>query len=163
MDEATSTAPDSSKASAVTDKPQTPVHENAGAKAAYGDGPLGPSWATWFSPDAVYAGGKPATKGGSMDADWNILYHLGGDGPWVQKTQDVVEGETVSPPEGCAVEQVHMLSRHGERFPTGGKGEEIQKIVDKMQGGQPKGALAFLREWQHFVTGMNHTTTYVRC
>jgi hypothetical protein len=151
--EATSTSPDSSKSSQGAEKPQKPVHENAGAKAAYGDGPLGSSWSTWFSPEAVYSGRKPAANGGSVDRDWNILYHLGGDGPWVQKIANVVEGETVSPPEGCEVEQVHVLSRHGERFPTDAKGEEFRKIIDKMKSGQPKGALAFIREWQHFVTG----------
>ena len=40
--------------------------------------------------------------------DWNILYHLGGNGPWISKVDGVVEGG-LAPPEGCRVEQVHMV------------------------------------------------------
>jgi acid phosphatase len=43
-----------------------------------------------------------------MTIDWNILYHLGGNGPWVEKSIDVVE-EGIAPPEGCEVVQVHMV------------------------------------------------------
>jgi len=41
--------------------------------------------------------------------DWNILYHIGGNGPWIQKIDGVVQ-EGFGPPAGCHVEQVHMVS-----------------------------------------------------
>lgn len=40
--------------------------------------------------------------------DWNILYHLGGNGPWVEKVVDVVDGG-IAVPDQCVVEQVHMV------------------------------------------------------
>jgi hypothetical protein len=40
--------------------------------------------------------------------EWNILYHLGGNGPWVPKV-DGPFGDDLSIPEGCKIEQVHMV------------------------------------------------------
>lgn len=41
--------------------------------------------------------------------DWNILYHIGGNGPWIQKIDGVVRAG-FGPPPGCHVEQVNMVS-----------------------------------------------------
>ena len=43
-----------------------------------------------------------------MRGDWNILYHLGGNGPWIEKVDGVAHGG-IGVPEGCRVEQVHMV------------------------------------------------------
>lgn len=40
--------------------------------------------------------------------DWNILYHLGGNGPWIPKVDGIYDDE-LSIPEGCHIEQVHMV------------------------------------------------------
>ena len=40
--------------------------------------------------------------------DWNILYHLGGNGPWIPKV-DGPFGDELSVPEGCKIEQVHVV------------------------------------------------------
>jgi hypothetical protein len=42
------------------------------------------------------------------DAQWDILQHLGGDGPWIQKTDNVLN-HSIDVPEGCRVDQVHMV------------------------------------------------------
>lgn len=39
---------------------------------------------------------------------WDVLYHVGGNGPWIEKIDGVVEGG-IEPPEGCSVEQIHMV------------------------------------------------------
>lgn len=39
---------------------------------------------------------------------WSILHHLGGNGPWIQKIDGVITG-SYDVPEGCKVEQVHMV------------------------------------------------------
>jgi len=39
---------------------------------------------------------------------WNILYHLGGNGPWIEKVDGVTEGG-INVPEGCEVDMVHMV------------------------------------------------------
>ena len=41
---------------------------------------------------------------------WDISYHLGGNGPWIQKLDGVVHAG-FAPPTGCQVEQVHMVSQ----------------------------------------------------
>lgn len=71
----------------------------------------------------------------TTNGDWNILYHLGGNGPWIPKV-DGPFGDELSVPEGCKIEQVHMvgttpllpsscqmlilfqIARHNERYPT---------------------------------------------
>lgn len=45
-----------------------------------------------------------------LESNWNILYHLGGNGPWIEKTNDIVDGG-IEPPPGCRIDQVHMVSR----------------------------------------------------
>jgi acid phosphatase len=67
------------------------------------------SWSSWWHPQR--SDGTPAEHkqgAGGITRDWNILYHLGGNGPWVEKIIDVVDGG-IAVPEGCHVEQVHMV------------------------------------------------------
>jgi acid phosphatase len=39
---------------------------------------------------------------------WDILYHLGGNGPWIEKVDGVAKGG-IAVPEGCEVDMVHMV------------------------------------------------------
>ena len=43
-----------------------------------------------------------------IDVEWNLFYHLGGNGPWIPKVDGVVR-DTLAPPAGCVVNQVHMV------------------------------------------------------
>ncbi|KAF2810248.1 phosphoglycerate mutase-like protein [Mytilinidion resinicola] len=88
---------------------------------------------------------------GTAAGDWNILYHLGGNGPWIEKTEGVVEGG-VGPPKGCVVEQVHMMSRHAERFPTTKAGNRMLRLVKKLTELNITYVddLAFLNDWVFF-------------
>jgi acid phosphatase len=68
------------------------------------------TWSSWWHPqrsDGVLAEHKQGA--GVTTNDWNILYHLGGNGPWVERIIDVVDGG-IAVPEGCQVEQVHMVN-----------------------------------------------------
>jgi hypothetical protein len=49
--------------------------------------------------------------------DWNILYHLGGNGPWIPKVDGPFR-EELSVPEGCKIEQVHMVGAIQHFFPS---------------------------------------------
>lgn len=62
------------------------------------------SWNTWFHPlqSLNKAGSKPASK------EWNVLQHLGGNGPWIEKSSEN-HGSSIAPPEGCSVDQVHLV------------------------------------------------------
>ena len=46
------------------------------------------------------------------EEDWDHFYHLGGNGPWIQKTnaQFGAWEEEGQPPDGCVVDQVHIVS-----------------------------------------------------
>jgi acid phosphatase len=75
----------------------------------YAEKPHHSSWDAWWHPQRSQGRNEKSKDGaGVMTEDWNILYHLGGNGPWVEKVIDVVEGG-VATPEGCEVVQVHMV------------------------------------------------------
>ncbi|KAF2873028.1 3-phytase B precursor [Massariosphaeria phaeospora] len=113
------------------------------------------SWGSWWHPQRTWSRVDPGyTRGqgaGAVTNDWNILYHLGGNGPWVEKVIDVVDGG-IGVPEGCEVEQVHMMSRHAERYPTKRAGKRMQTLVEKMKqsGIAFKGDLSFFDTWELF-------------
>jgi len=64
------------------------------------------SWNAWWHPRRSRT--EVEQGAGTTTEDWNILYHLGGNGPWVEKIIDVVDGG-IAPPDGCEVVQVHMV------------------------------------------------------
>ena len=45
---------------------------------------------------------------------FDVLYHLGGNGPWIPKVRNVT-GDSIDPPDGCRVDQVHMVGDHNLR------------------------------------------------
>lgn len=55
-------------------------------------------------------------------ADWDVLRHLGGNSPWMAKTEGV-SSHASEVPANCYIDQIHMMSRHGERYPTFRTGE----------------------------------------
>ncbi|KAK9473651.1 histidine phosphatase superfamily [Dipodascopsis tothii] len=75
--------------------------------------------------------------------EFNLLRHLGGNGPYVQHHGYGLSREA---PESCTIDQVHMLSRHGERYQTASKGASEKKVVDRLLSADvtPTGPLSFL-------------------
>lgn len=57
------------------------------------------------------------THNTTTQEDWNMLYHLGGNGPWIPKL-DGPFGDDLSVPEGCKIEQVHMVGATQHIFPS---------------------------------------------
>ena len=90
---------------------------------------------------------------GATTKDWNILYHLGGNGPWVEKVIDIVD-TGIAVPDACQVEQVHMMARHAERYPTKTAGRNQRAVVEKMKrsGIHFTGNLSFFNTWELFWT-----------
>ena len=71
----------------------------------------------------------------------SLLKYFGGMGPFIG-------GEYVPPPEGCQATQVHMISRHGERYPTLSMGLQIAMFAQNVSRAQGfKGLLSFLNDW----------------
>lgn len=61
--------------------------------------------AGWWSGESNHQ----LASGSRVDADgWDLLYHLGGNGPWIEKVDGVVEGG-IQVPAGCKVDMVHMV------------------------------------------------------
>ncbi|OQD83801.1 hypothetical protein PENANT_c015G04387 [Penicillium antarcticum] len=108
--------------------------------------PSSGSWGTWFNshqytqPNTSQASGK----------DWNIFHHLGGNGPWVENIHEKAASR-LEIPEGCSIDQVHLISRHGERYPTRSVGNRhlmfLRRIKDT--GFALNGSLAFLQNWTY--------------
>ncbi|KAF1978005.1 phosphoglycerate mutase-like protein [Bimuria novae-zelandiae CBS 107.79] len=107
------------------------------------------SWGSWHHPKHSKHG--VGQRASAVTQNWNILYHLGGNGPWVEKVDDVVEGG-IGVPEGCNVEQVHMMSRHAERYPTRKVALRLQNLVKRMResGVTFKGDMSFFNDWELF-------------
>lgn len=91
-------------------------HNPASISGYYASSPYSSSWTSWWSKgrhlvaeDGTDLGTRGRGQGGgAIGEDWNILYHLGGNGPWVEKVDGVLDGG-IAVPEGCTVNQVHMV------------------------------------------------------
>lgn len=77
--------------------------ESFSLAAFYTKVPYTSSWASWWHPQRSHGRGSSEFGRG-----WNLLYHLGGNGPWIEKVDGTVKGG-IGVPEGCRVEQVHMV------------------------------------------------------
>jgi len=73
----------------------------------------------------------------------SLLRYFGGMGPWIGKDYKPM-------PSNCKVTQVHMLARHGERYPTGGMGNILASFaanISNLASDNFRGDLAFLNGW----------------
>ncbi|KAJ5092519.1 hypothetical protein NUU61_007389 [Penicillium alfredii] len=102
------------------------------------------SWSTWFHPSQFRLGTPPELK------EWN-LRHLGGNGPWIENDGDR-EALSLAPPEGYSIDQVHLMARHAERYPTKSAGNRHLKFLERVRdaGLSLNGSLAFLNNWTYF-------------
>lgn len=92
-----------------------------------------------------------ATPEQSSVESYNLVRFLGGAGPYVQHPG---YGISTDIPPKCTSEQAHLLSRHGERYPTKSLGKNLESIIAKASNyTQPfVGELAFLNDYIYFVT-----------
>lgn len=105
----------------------------------------------------VSAATKPYPKFGSKQFDqsfldgYNLLKFTSSLGPYSDRVSYGVDRNT---PAGCEVDQVHMLMRHGERYPDAFLAVEYVAALEKLYGSKIKtwsGDLAFLNEWTYYV------------
>ncbi|ORY55618.1 phytase B [Pseudomassariella vexata] len=99
-----------------------------------------------------YPGAKPFDQ--SFLEGYSILKHLGGQGPYSNRRS---YGIGRDPPDGCAVDQVIMLRRHGERYPEPAVAAVFNDVLAKVyasnltNGGAFGGSLEFLNRWETFM------------
>ncbi|KAK6197606.1 acid phosphatase, secreted [Scheffersomyces amazonensis] len=100
-------------------------------------------------PQSLYK--QVATPQQVAKEQYNIVKYLGGSAPYIQRPGFGLSTEL---PNQCELEQVHLLSRHGERYPSKGDGVQFESILAKFQKyGKPfKGDLQFLNDYEYFVT-----------
>ena len=90
---------------------------------------------------------------------YSPLKYLGPYGPFSSRSGN---GISTDVPAGCEVDQVVLLQRHGERYPSASSYEEQRAAVDKIYASLPEGEvfhddLAFLNRWQFFLDDENYT------
>ncbi|CAK9440213.1 uncharacterized protein LODBEIA_P43130 [Lodderomyces beijingensis] len=97
---------------------------------------------------SIYA--DVATPQQSSVQQYNILNFLGGAGPYIANAGFGID---TSIPQGCSLEQVQLLSRHGERYPTSGSGKKMEEVYEKIKkyNGTLKGDLTFFNDYTFFV------------
>ncbi|KAJ6787269.1 hypothetical protein PWT90_05862 [Aphanocladium album] len=79
---------------------------------------------------------------------YSVIKHVGSIGPY---SNHVSYGVGRDPPDGCVVDQVIMLRRHGERYPQSSDMEAIHAVLRKLYSFNItawEGDLRFLNHWQ---------------
>lgn len=81
---------------------------------------------------------------------YNIVNFLGGAAPFIQRSG---AGISVDIPPQCTLEQVQLLSRHGERYPAISDGASYEAIYKKIKNYNQtfKGDLSFFNNYVYFV------------
>lgn len=94
--------------------------------------------------------GLASPEQASLD-QYNVINFLGGSAPYKQNPGF---GISTDIPDQCTVEQVQLLSRHGERYPSVGSGARLEKIMRKFEAhnGTFHGPLSFLNDYTYFVS-----------
>jgi acid phosphatase len=86
------------------------------------------------------------------DQAWNIHHHLGGNGPWISNADE--NNNDIRTPTGCEIEQVHILSRHAERYPTMKAGGRLLDLLIRLHRSDVMmvGDLEFANDWKFFTS-----------
>ncbi|RFU25358.1 hypothetical protein B7463_g10969, partial [Scytalidium lignicola] len=81
---------------------------------------------------------------------YSVLKHYGGNGPYSDRE---AYGISRDPPAGCAVDQVIMLKRHGERYPDPSIGANFEHSLSKVYRANStfKNDLEFLNSWTYWL------------
>lgn len=94
------------------------------------------------------------------DADY-ISHHWGQLSTYRFNTPGLFGVKDIGLPDGCQIEQAHLLQRHAERFPHPGDAQDglnierfTTKVTEAIEGGKHfTGPLAFLNSWRNTLGG----------
>ncbi|KAH8682989.1 histidine phosphatase superfamily [Tricladium varicosporioides] len=88
----------------------------------------------------------------SSDSASEPLKWLGANSPWFAGPD--YNGESNDVPDGCTVEQVAYVVRHGSRYPDTGAYAEWTALQTKIQAANftATGSMAFLKDWKPVLT-----------
>lgn len=99
----------------------------------------------------------PVAHGESASSTFNIKKYWGNLSPWYSvSSADYGLPDTTSPliPDGCDITQLHVLYRHGARYPTSGAAPatfagKIANATKQSGGFSVTGDLSFLADWTY--------------
>jgi hypothetical protein len=99
---------------------------------------------------------KPVAADAKDSKSFNVIKYFGNLSPWrsiPSKNYGLPEASPVVP-DGCQVVQVHLLHRHGARYPTtssniGLFATKIHEAANSETGFEAYGDLKFLRTWTY--------------
>ncbi|KAJ6545482.1 histidine phosphatase superfamily [Mycena capillaripes] len=97
---------------------------------------------------------EPADKnpGSKSESQFDILAHLGSLSPFQSVESLGLPDASPRIPAGCAITQVHLLHRHGARYPTSGGNafaNALHAAATSSTGFNASGPLAFLDTWTY--------------
>ncbi|KAJ6603264.1 phosphoglycerate mutase-like protein [Mycena vulgaris] len=92
---------------------------------------------------------KPATS--DKKPAFNVLQHLGSLSPFQSVESLGLSGASARVPNGCKITQVHLLHRHGARYPTSGGSSFAAALhaAATSTGFNASGPLGFLDTWTY--------------
>jgi hypothetical protein len=85
---------------------------------------------------------------------FNVLEHIGQLSPWQSVESFGLHNTSPVIPKGCSLKQVHLLHRHGARYPTGDSSissfaAKVHSTAITGKGFSASGALSFLNTWTY--------------
>ncbi|PPQ62978.1 hypothetical protein CVT24_006084, partial [Panaeolus cyanescens] len=105
--------------------------------------------------DSIFPLVKPAAfdDRNKAKSSFDVLQHLGSLSPWQSVESFGLPKASALIPAGCKLQQVHLVHRHGARYPTGdaGTGQFATNIHGAAQNGtfSASGDLSFLNTWTY--------------
>ncbi|KAJ7613645.1 histidine phosphatase superfamily [Mycena polygramma] len=102
--------------------------------------------------DTLFPLVQPGTAGSKASGNFNVLEHLGSLSPFQSVDSLGLPDASARVPDGCAITQVHLLHRHGARYPTSGGNafaNALHAAATNGTGFSASGPLAFLNTWTY--------------
>ncbi|KZV73339.1 phosphoglycerate mutase-like protein [Peniophora sp. CONT] len=99
---------------------------------------------------------RPNTFNGKSNSKFDVVRNWGNLSPWFSLPADTWGLPNASPivPTGCDIQQVHILHRHGARYPTSSSGPatfatKLHNITVNGTGFSASGPAKFLNTWEY--------------
>ncbi|KAL0951348.1 hypothetical protein HGRIS_008052 [Hohenbuehelia grisea] len=107
--------------------------------------------------DNIWPLAKPKSKGAklkSSERDFDVTQHFGSLSPFNSVDSFGLPDASPQVPETCRLKQVHLLHRHGARYPTSGSGPaafaaKVHAAATTGDGFQATNELKFLNTWTY--------------
>ena len=99
----------------------------------------------------MFTGVNPLVPPNTNRGSFNIMQYWGNLSPYFSVDSHGLPEASHLIPEGCEVDEVHWLQRHGARYPTtqGDGPAGIARRLQETSGWTARGDLSFLNNWSY--------------